>query len=601
MQSDKSIQATYRIIPVLIARIATSPQTMLVNSTILIDAGNSTATVPAQYSWTVVDPATGAPATGATVSSGGSTAQFTPTAIGTFRVLLTLSSPLTGSSSASVDISALTQGLYDSNACTACHTARNPDFVAGYESSPHAASIDTEVSCLTCHYQGVNVQHPGTRLPDGICVTCHLNASGKVTGHPIAVGSLTCVTCHDPHSTTPFVASIQGLPHYNNMTSGSYPASYVSSRADCADCHFDSPGNLAIRQQWYSSGHAKVTARAWTEYDFKTLGGCVQCHTTTGFIAYSSGRMSGAWGTAADQTKEILACNGCHSDISTGELRVNAPVQPYAGESYSNPDLGAASNLCAKCHSGTRSGRSIRAQAAAGADFANLPFISSHSSAAAGILFRSVGYQFGFKNYSNGWHFKHDRIGMNHYTAYGFDTGVDGPCAGCHMSSPNKHSFSPLARDAGGAVSAIVSSSCGNCHTGPAYLDAARSNSRINRYAASLLALQKVLEGKGIYYADQSPYFFKSPGNVAPGNAVTNWGNPDTMGAAFNLNLLQHESGAWAHNMIYSKRLVYDSLDFLDNGVLDGSVGAAIDNLATLSAPQKALAKGYLLPAGIRP
>jgi len=601
VQSDKTIQATYKIIPVLIARIATSTQTILVNSTLSIDAGSSTATVPVLYSWTVVDPVTGLPATGATVTTGGSTAQFTPSVLGTFRVLLTLTSPLTASSTASLDIPVISQSMYRSSNCAACHTARNPDIIAGYDASPHAASIGLEVSCYSCHYQGDAVQHPGVIHPVGICVTCHLGADGKVAGHPIAIGSASCVSCHDPHSTTPFVAAIQGPPHYNNVTGGSYPASYLSSRADCADCHYDSPENQAIRQQWYSSGHAQVAARPFTGYDFKTLDGCVQCHTTTGFIAYSSGRATSAWGAASDKTKEIISCRGCHTDISTGELRGNRPVQPYAGESYRNPDLGAASNLCATCHSGTASGRSIKAQAAAGADFGNLPFTGSHSSAAAGILFTSIGYQFGFRNYSNGWHFKHDRIGVNHFKAYGFDTGSDGPCAGCHMSSPGKHSFSPLAKDASGAVSAIVSSSCAGCHSGPAYLDAARTNSRISKFAASLLALQKMLERKGIFYADQAPYFFKSAGNVSAGNAVTNWGNADTMGAAFNFNLLQHEPGAYAHNMTYSKRLIYDSIDFLDNGALDDSVSSAIDSLATLAADQKASAKGYLVPKGTRP
>jgi len=599
--NDGSIQASYKIIPVLIARIATSTQTVLVNSTLSIDGGNSTATVPALYSWRVVDPVTGAPATGATVTTGVSTAQFTPGALGTFRVLLTLSSPLTASSTAYLDIPVISQSLYRSSNCAACHTARNPDIIAGYDSAPHAASIDIEVSCYTCHYQGDAVQHPGVIRPVGICAGCHLGADGKVAGHPIAIGSSTCVSCHDAHSTIPLVAAIQGAPHYNNVTSGSYPACYVSSQADCADCHYDSPENQTIRQQWYSSGHARVLARSFTDYDFKTLDGCVRCHTTTGFIAFSSGRTTSAWGSASDKTKEIISCKGCHTDLSTGELRGTPPVKPYPGESYSNPDLGPASNLCASCHSGTGSGRSIKALAAGGADFGNLPFTGSHSSAAAGILFKSAGYEYGFRNYSNGWHFKHDRIGINHFRAYGFDTGSDGPCAGCHMSSPGKHSFSPLARDAAGAVSAIVSGSCAGCHSGPAYLDAARTNSRINKFAASLLALQKILEAKGIYYADRAPYFFRSAGNVSAGNAVTNWGNADTMGAAFNFNLLQHEPGAYVHNMTYSKRLIYDSIDFLDNGALDDSVSSAIDGLTTLSADQKATAKGYLAPKGTRP
>jgi hypothetical protein len=253
-----------------------------------------------------------------------------------------------------------------------------------------------------------------------------------------------------------------------------------------------------------------------------------------------------------------------------------------------------------KCHSGTQGGRNITALSAV-ADFSNLAFISSHSSAAAGILFKSIGYEFAFKNYSNSWHFKHDRIGNNNYKAYGYDTGSDGPCVGCHMSSTNKHTFTPLSKNSSGVVTTITSSSCAGCHRGPAYLDAGRMTVREAKFAAVLLVLRKVLETRGIYYADVAPYFFRSVGNTDPANAVTNWGNADTMGAAFNFNLLQHEPGAYAHNMIYTKRLIFDSIDFLDNGVLDNSVVATINGLSGLDANQKVTAAGYLTSSGARP
>jgi hypothetical protein len=44
------------------------------------------------------------------------------------------------------------------------------------------------------------------------------------------------------------------------------------------------------------------------------------------------------------------------------------------------------------------------------------------------------------------------------------------------------------------------------------------------------------------------------------------------MGAAFNLNLLHHEPGAYAHNRLYVKLLIFDSIDWLDNNALDGRI-----------------------------
>lgn len=43
------------------------------------------------------------------------------------------------------------------------------------------------------------------------------------------------------------------------------------------------------------------------------------------------------------------------------------------------------------------------------------------------------------------------------------------------------------------------------------------------------------------------------------------------MDTAFNYNLLYHEPGAYAHNRYYTKRLIFDSIDWLDNNNLDGT------------------------------
>jgi hypothetical protein len=39
------------------------------------------------------------------------------------------------------------------------------------------------------------------------------------------------------------------------------------------------------------------------------------------------------------------------------------------------------------------------------------------------------------------------------------------------------------------------------------------------------------------------------------------------MGAAFNLNLLFRDYGGFAHNDLYAKRLIFDSIDWLDDSV----------------------------------
>ena len=46
------------------------------------------------------------------------------------------------------------------------------------------------------------------------------------------------------------------------------------------------------------------------------------------------------------------------------------------------------------------------------------------------------------------------------------------------------------------------------------------------------------------------------------------------MGACFNINLLAKEPAAYVHARSYVRRLIYDSIDFLDDGTMNLSVSA---------------------------
>jgi hypothetical protein len=46
----------------------------------------------------------------------------------------------------------------------------------------------------------------------------------------------------------------------------------------------------------------------------------------------------------------------------------------------------------------------------------------------------------------------------------------------------------------------------------------------------------------------------------------------DAYGAFQNFKYLDDEPGAFVHNRKYARRLVFDSIDYLDNGVLDGTI-----------------------------
>ena len=349
------------------------------------------------YAWSQ----TAGPVTGTLANANSATATFSSATNGTYTLKLVATSDKGASDSATTTVTVTSSSpTAVRNQCENCHSSAGvgPGVYANWSSSMHRVKY---IMCYACHVGADTGAHPGAALSTlgNVCMNCHLDNSGKVPGHPVSIGPNTCITCHEPHATTVPLTTAPGNVHYSNITSGMYPASYVTSRASCTDCHYDNPANLHVRQQWYTSGHARVTAPPWTYYDFKTRSGCVQCHTTTGFVSYSTGRMTAAWGMASDKTKEVLTCKGCHRDITTGALRTVVPVSPYAKDSYTNPNVGK-SNICMDCHSGTNNGASITAQLDAQADFSDLPFIAPHYLAAGGTIYGKAGYHFPGRTYS---------------------------------------------------------------------------------------------------------------------------------------------------------------------------------------------------------
>jgi hypothetical protein len=182
-----------------------------------------------------------------------------------------------------------------------------------------------------------------------------------------------------------------------------------------------------------------------------------------------------------------------------------------------------------------------------------------------------------------------------------------GACIACHMDgSPQKHLFTPFSTASNGVIAQVTSTTCFNttgCHNTTNFT-AGFLQSKKDGYQASLAVVTKLLEGMTIYFNPaKPPYFFDDQANTTP---TTNWVRTingtqygsDVMGAAFNLRLLLAEAGAWAHNDIYTKRLLYDTVDFLDNGQLDNSVSVTIQNMSTIDQATKDNAQAYI---GVRP
>jgi hypothetical protein len=151
-----------------------------------------------------------------------------------------------------------------------------------------------------------------------------------------------------------------------------------------------------------------------------------------------------------------------------------------------------------------------------------------------------------------------------------------GPCLSCHTSN---HTFRVFAYSGDGTISGVNSQAvCKLCHVGNALPMSVTDAERYRKgYVAALAALKNLLE--------------KDP---ATGKIKdSKWSSINNAGAWFNYRLLAGDPGGYAHNPTYVKLLIYDSIDWLDGGGLNGSVAATIGSTTD--------AGKYLLKNGTRP
>lgn len=353
-----------------------------------------------------------------------------------------------------------------------------------------------------------------------------------------------------------------------------------------------------------------ATGAAWNHYDWDDSTGtstdrkaCQRCHTATGAANFLSNPATydpanndfshlAGWTSSNKKSaqNELLYCWGCHKDAGKGVLR-NPGALTFT---YSNnatvtyPDL-KGSNVCMACHTGRETGDSIKNSFA---NFSSVGFINSHYLAAGGQLFGTTGYEYAGMNYANPTFFKHDKIGLTE----ALSVTKNGPCIGCHMTSDNSHLFVNVKKDSDGKIIEITSKVCASCHTGQYALTPEKLTEEEEGYKAAIEAAKAVMATKGIVFSPNYPYWYTST-NTPYRNWAALYGKAkakDVMGAAFNINLLAHDPGGYAHNRFYVKRLLWDSIDFITDGTLGNlDMTATIDSLS-LSSEQKAAAKRYL-------
>lgn len=398
-------------------------------------------------------------------------------------------------------------------------------------------------------------------------------------------------------------------------------------RADCQQCH-TSTGNAN-----FMKAQANSTTYNPALNNFSHLSGWAGSLTTV---------TAGQTITTSSKQNELLYCWGCHSSVESGALIAPLTTGIKPGYKVNDvalqlPSLGT-SNACVGCHSGRGNIQSLLTTAPTGGIDPTVALTTStvpkstatatsthYLNAAATILKdeTKVGYEFPSLNYADPVYFKHNTIG----------------CVDCHMTTANSHSFEVVTKDGAGVITAINSqATCNTCHT--TYpIDAAKLEEEKLGFEEALHAFEHELQLKGYVFVNAHPYFYvgttsgadlfyKSPSSVSPtvysttatdrnGDTVIDgldwidvaplgtidaadmvnkkpatWAKQGDIGAGHNFNYLHHEPGAYAHNRFYSKRLIFDSIDWLDNNSMDGTITIDADTY-----PEAALWFGATAPA----
>lgn len=516
--------------------------------------------------------------------------------------------------------------------CSTCHDPHNPgklleaEVTSGRGASLKVVKSAEYATCTNCHQphdaQIADVNGDGvvdiTTLPGS---TSTDGASGGLIYHAARYNRVISST------------------HYDNPATAGVVEGYIVKANDaraCRDCHNVHSADITINEQWAKSGHGgeileakekavadagltdhdtaavaiyraagtTAAANAFVHYDWDSTndrGDCQKCHSATGLKNYLTNpagynKLNNDFSHLAGWSKdpvtgsvtpsaqnELLFCWGCHSN-NQGKLRNPGAIDPaytFTGVAVTLPNI-SGSNVCVVCHAGrgnydtlVTGSRSSR-------------YEGHHGTAASTIFSKEIhpGYEFkdatgAFLQYdstikTNGAtaSFKHRDIGTLNAdgTPYSVLTGTSGPCVGCHMGPTGtaQHEFK-LAGLRGGTCGTSADGVAGACH---ATMTEAVLEEESADYQQALTLLNNYLTQAGGYT------------NYLATNIVTGYNTVemDAYGAFQNYKYLTDEPAAYVHNRKYARRLVFDSIDKLDNGVLDGTITINMANFPLAGA-----------------
>ena len=503
--------------------------------------------------------------------------------------------------------------------CTQCHTYINEAGVltgSGTSLSGTALAGYHETSWYriigTTHYD-----NPSTQAIEGYGVR--------------TTGANACYDCHDHEAktnTNSGDATIQTEWAASGHAGGLLTAKKAAATANPVNTNLARTDPVRVAQgkaQVDAVMAASVSGAIWNGHNST---GCNRCHNATGFV----GILANPAGTSQPTTAvgQVLTCWGCHTDSASGALRTlsGTTFTNYTGSKGWNPigytlNYGKkpypdvkGSNLCIQCHdsrqndpgsitdASTTYSRTHYLQAAA-TMYVKMGFLNLSTGAASGTS--STAYRktlMSSQDVAGGITSTHRKLGTpaingdSHNTAFFVPGNLDsnGPCVTCHFANGN-HTQTMNQK--------VITAVCVKCHdsehghdiTTEAAFHQYFLDPQREAYEEAIQLAVDVFNSKntGISLAPEPslPEYIRAYTTASlvatPASpveaAAAQWTTAATiapylgkktklMGAISNIVMFKRDPGGYAHARTYSRRLIYDSIDFLDDGVLNMSVGA---------------------------
>lgn len=367
---------------------------------------------------------------------------------------------------------------------------------------------------------------------------------------------------------------------------GAEPEVPVADCPDCAECpEIDCPtplgGDVPFEEAWAGSGHADSSAEAFRHWDEEEDGlvsaSCAKCHSTDGYIDFH-GADGSEFGSIENEVVAAdvvgVQCVACHNPVVVNKDSV---VMPSGLELTGLGDEAR----CMECHQGRESVFSVNAKILETTGAEELSEVDLDA-VTEGLGFRNIHYYAAAASKygtlaKGGYEYEGNTYDGNFAHVEEFDT-----CIECH--SP--HTLE------------VQVDSCATCH-GEGDPDTYRMVSSAVDYdgdgdleegiASEIAGLQEALYGAlQAYAADVAgtalvydshayPYFFidtDGDGEVTEGEAIypnqyASW-TPRLLQAAYNYQVSLKDPGAFAHGGKYIIQLLYDSIEDLDAGLVEG-------------------------------